>query len=103
MGQPQPKKHLYSDEDYDVRYEVFDGLVFIHLEVYNWSASVYKKGLVKWNAILRALKASGIDDIHCTSEIGDHKHLKFIKMYGFEHLLDADNCIISYRSTDPWE
>ena len=73
---------LYLDE--------FEGLQFIHCDVYTWNKTT-KQQLKK---ALDFILDSYTDEVYATHDIDDNKHRKFLEMYGFkyfstEHCLDG--------------
>lgn len=62
-------------------------LTFIHCDVHHkWSKSV-KERLDKDFSVLMGLRESPVFAMHPK---GDHKHMKFLIMYGFKYVCDSD-------------
>lgn len=56
------------------------GTTFIHCDVHvPWTATVKRKLLADWEE----LKALHTHAIYAQHKLGDHKHLHFLKMFGF--------------------
>lgn len=74
-------KTLYEDEDGEVREEVFNGVLFFHAEVYNFSPSVYRKIGKVWEDLKNQAKEVGWDFVHAYLE-----NEKFAQKLGGERL-----------------
>lgn len=74
------------------------GLVFIHVDIYSWSAGKYKDYVEVFDFILDNLKARGVDTVHAVIPKTNKKLMKFAEMFGFIRVIDVDKCFI-YGST----
>jgi len=79
--------------------EVVDEIVFIHLEIREWTPSKYKKMKYYWQVVLLSLKNKGIDDIYTVIPDGDDKLYKFQTMFGFKEYSRQGGTILFNRST----
>lgn len=74
-------------DDYTLYLEDYNGFWFIHCDCQRWTKTVKKQ-------MFEDLIAVQKDDFYALHEIGDVKHEKFLKLFGFEFLEDfvgADN------------
>lgn len=61
------------------------GDVYAHLEVFQWSKSVYEAMLLTWVDVMNALRKKGISKVyaHSPKDEGYSKTLRFQMMFGF--------------------
>lgn len=74
-------------DDYTLYLEDYKGFWFIHCDCYRWTKTVKKQ---MFDDLIEIQK----DDLYAIHEVGDTKHEKFLKLFGFEYLEDfvgADN------------
>lgn len=87
---PQPKVPVVRRPEYTLYLEqATRDETFIHCDVYTWSSRVCRQLMADWNALL-ALHGGPIRALHTP---GDRKHLKFITLFGFKH-------VVSYQTQD---
>ncbi len=88
MGVVESQKiTLHSEPDFDCTYTekyTDDGytLTFVHLDVYYWSSSVFKKLCKLWPSILAKLP----DIIYTQGITPDKKFVRFISHFGWKFL-----------------
>lgn len=85
------KKPVIVEPDYTLYLDEFEGLQFIHCDVRKWNKAT-KKRLHEALELLHNIYKQ--ESFYATHDIGDNKHRKFLKMYGFkyfstEHCLDG--------------
>lgn len=81
------KTPVAVNDDYTLYFEDYNGFVFIHCDCHRWTKTVKRKMFDDLIAIQK-------EDLYAIHEIGDSKHEKFLKLFGFEYLEDfvgADN------------
>lgn len=81
------KTPVVACDDYTLYLEDYNGFLFIHCDCRRWTNEVRKRML---DDLVKLQK----DDLYAIHEIGDKKHEKFLKLFGFEFLEDfvgADN------------
>ena len=81
------KTPVVVNDDYTLYFEDYNGFVFIHGDCRRWTKTVKRKMFDDLIAIQK-------EDLYAIHEIGDSKHEKFLKLFGFEYLEDfvgADN------------
>lgn len=88
----QGKIPVVQDDSYTLYLDEFEGLQFIHCDIYKWNKTTKKALHVSLKYILDLYKVP----IYAAHEIKDNKHRKFLEMYGFkyfstEHCLDNIN------------
>lgn len=66
--------------EYQILYEQYENLTFVHCNVYKWTPSVKQK-LIKDADVLVELHGGPIYTIH---EPEDRKHFKFIELFDFK-------------------
>ena len=79
------KTPVITSQDYIVYLEPYQQYNFIHCDCYKWSKQV-KHSLVQDITTLANLYRK---DIYCLHELGDNKHLKFIKIFDFTYVQDV--------------
>ena len=70
--------------------------VILHVEIYHWSVSNYKRALVTFLAFMESLSLKGIDTVYGAVRQNDPKHEKFALMFGWEK---TDRVLISPDET----
>lgn len=75
------EEEIYSlvTEDFSFKINIFSDVLLCHLDVYNWSPSVYKEMLEKYIEIRTALKQK----LYCIVDEDNVKALKLIRMFDF--------------------
>lgn len=62
-------------------------MVFIHFSILTWTKSVLKRALAEF-AQFRALTDA---PLYATSDTSDEKWQRFVSLFGFTHLIDAED------------
>lgn len=75
---------LIDDDCVNLRAEIVEGCVFLHLDLHDWSKELYKAFKETFNDVKNVLKDSGYDDVWVIIPNNDKKLLKFERMFGFE-------------------
>lgn len=81
------KTPVAVNDDYTLYLEDYNGFSFIHCDCRRWTKTVKHR-------MYEDLIAVQKEDLYAIHEIGDSKHEKFLKLFGFEYLEDfvgADN------------
>ena len=60
MGTQSFKTTYYSDENFNLEYEEYEDVRFIHSHVENWKLSVFKQALSVLNTFLAECKEAGV-------------------------------------------
>lgn len=68
---------LYEDEDFEVKSEILNGVLFYHIYVGDFSLSTYKKMKKVWEELKRNAKDEGWDAIHSYTQ-----NLSFVEKFG---------------------
>lgn len=66
--------------DYKFYLEEFQGLPFLHIDVYKWSPTIFKRLKKDWNTLTELHGGP----IFCCKEIETPSYLKFIAALGFK-------------------
>lgn len=72
-------------KDYTIFLERRHGVSFVHCDVYRWNRSVKLQLHQDWEALCLLHN----EPIFATHVVGDQKHSKFLKMYGFTYVCKA--------------
>lgn len=68
--------------EYTIFYELFDGLNFVHCDVFRWSKSVARQMRFDMNTLQKLLGS----DVYAVNEPhGCEKHQRFMKLMGFKY------------------
>lgn len=76
-----------TTDNYELRIEEAEGELFVHLDIFNWSASVYKQMMRELIEIKKAVSA----DLFCCISQFENKKIKLVKMFGFFPLYEIDD------------
>jgi hypothetical protein len=68
-------------EEYTVYFEQYEGFTWGHCDIRQWTPGIAKKLKAEWD-VLRSSHEGPIFAIH---DIGDEKHLKWCRMFGFRY------------------
>lgn len=69
-------------EDYHLELETNEeGLMFIHIQIYKWSPSVYKELLAVYGRLEEILRDSGVDRVH---GMLPQSNEEFASLFGFD-------------------
>jgi hypothetical protein len=75
---------LYQDEYFEIKIEpVPEYGHFLHVQVDEWTAEVYKHGLVVWEQIKEALRNEGIKELGALIHQDNENLLKFADLFGW--------------------
>ena len=80
------KIEVIKTKNYIVYFEDDYGFTFIHCDCIKWNKSVKRELKIDFDNLFNAYKK----DIYAIHEIGDSKHEKFVRFFGFEYLKDFD-------------
>ena len=78
------KTPVINTDDYTVYFEYTYNNTFIHCDCYRWSKMVK----LQLKSDIDKLVELHRKPIYAVHDIGDKKHLKFLKMLGFEYQFD---------------
>lgn len=86
-------RHLLLEQPYaKAFYQINkEGYVFIHVDVSNWSFSIYKALLNDMHHIGLAFKERGVDVLHSLIFSSNEQDLRFAELMGFEPVHDMEN------------
>ena len=73
------KTPVVLKDDYSIYYELYEGLIFVHSDVYKWNKKVMTSFLQDANDIVKPLNTP----VYAYHMVGDKKHLKFLLMNNF--------------------
>jgi hypothetical protein len=75
------KTPVVSRDEYTIFFEFYEGVNFIHCDVYHWNKTV-RKQLEEDFSTLKTLYGKAIYALH--EEFREDKHIKFLKTFGFK-------------------
>jgi hypothetical protein len=75
---------VIHNNDYIIYLEDDCGFTFIHCDCVRWTKKVKQNGLCDLKKLFEVHR----NDIYAIHEIGDVKHNKFLRIFGFEYLKD---------------
>jgi len=78
------KVKVIETKNYIVYFEEDCGFTFIHCDCMKWSKTVKNQLKIDFDKLFNFYKK----DIYAIHDIGDTKHEKFMKIFGFEYLKD---------------
>lgn len=79
-------KVYYEDEDFMLKVEELDGHLFMHVDVTNWTPSSYKRGVEKFEEVIKRAYWGGYEAVYTYI-----KNPKFAKMFGSPEWLQTLN------------
>lgn len=79
--------------EYTVSFERYLGLTFIHCSVVKWSPAVRKRLMDDFLSLVYLHD----DPIYAVHEIGDEKHLKFLRLFGFKFVKQVKSTDLKLR------
>jgi len=95
------KISVYEDNVVNMYVQPYEGLgLLVHIDIKEWSLSVYKKTLQKFNEIIEELRSKKVDRLFAAIPPSDPKNEKFALMYGFEvsdNALKTEDMTLVYR------
>jgi len=78
------KVEVIKTKNYVVYFEDDCGFTFIHCDCMRWNKSVKRQLKVDFDELFKFYKK----DIYAIHEVGDAKHEKFVRIFGFDYLKD---------------
>lgn len=72
---------FYKDKDFWLGWSENQGILFLHIDVYNWSFSVYKKILFTFSDLLNQFKGKILFSV-----CGTKKEKKFNELFGLQEV-----------------
>lgn len=91
-------KYVMIDDEYiKFSVEYIEEQPFLHLELHQWSKSLYKVYLEMFDEIKQILKDMGYDAVWVLIPDDDNKLLKFEKMFGFNVMVHCTNMYLLYQ------
>lgn len=100
MSHKEQQRHKLVDLPYCTLWaDIVEDVVFIHLDVREWSPGKYKEMRKYWRATLTSLKKRGFEDVFTHIYDKDPKQYKFQNLFGFKEFDRKKDTIIFYRST----
>ena len=73
------KVPVITSDNYVVYFENYDGFTFVHCDCFGWSKTIKNSLKEDWEQLVKIHRR----DIYALHEIDDHKHLKFLNLFGF--------------------
>ena len=93
-------EEIINNDDGRLCIQWVDGLPFIHLQLYNWSKSAYKKYKSIWNELLKNLSIKGVPCVFVIIPDNDDKLYHFEQMFGFEEAEHGDGYFLMVKDTE---
>ena len=76
---------IAKNDHYYLRLEkTIFGDVFVHVDIYQWSRSLYKEYLSIWVDVLEEVRAMGVPRLYSVIPADDDKNLRFDLMFGWD-------------------
>lgn len=72
-----PRKTYFKDNDFQIEYQEYGKVVYIHADVYNWNPRVARKGYIVFTRMQNECKNMGFFQLVAISP-----NPEFCKMYG---------------------
>ena len=82
--------HTIKTDNYKLIIENVEGNAFCHLQVYNWTASVYKQMLIELEQVKEAIGST----LWCSIRKDDEFKIKLVGMFGFLGAYESDTAYI---------
>lgn len=76
------KVPVLRSREFNIYYELVNGCIFVHCDVFRWSKSVREKLLIDIEILFELLNTP----VYARHVVGDKKHEKFLKLVGFKPL-----------------
>jgi hypothetical protein len=91
---------VINNEDGRLRIQWVNDLAFIHLQLYNWTPSAFKKYKRIWSEFLKDLSNKDVPCVFVLIPDDDEKLYHFEQMFGFEEAEHGDGYFLMVKDTE---
>jgi hypothetical protein len=93
-------EEVISNDDGRLRIQWVGHLPFIHLQLYNWTPSAFKKYKTIWSDLLKELGSKGVPCVFVMIPDNDEKLYHFEQMFGFEEAEHGEGYFLMVKDTE---
>ena len=93
-------EEIINNDDGRLRIQWVNDLPFIHLQLYNWTPSAFKKYKVIWSKLLKDLGSKGVPCVFVMIPDDDEKLYHFEQMFGFEEAEHGQGYFLMVKDTE---
>lgn len=90
---------LFHTEFCHLRAEIHGEIVLLHLDVWEWSHSKYRRLLALWKGVIHKLAANGIVTVFSVIPDNDKKLYKFQTKFGMREVAHQEGVFLFCKET----